>query len=430
MADTFFVGLRASDDVVSNERPESWREGVLRLFPNGSAPLTALTALMPSSRVDDPHYHWWTETLAGQRTAVTNIYSDADLGTAYVSGGVAGDVLYVKIPVTYVDEFRAGHQVLLRDASDETVDVTSKVNSVTKNGANSVLVVTLLEDDDNSSSGDLSDCDTALIIGSMNPEGGTRPDAIGQSPSEFENVTQIWRNPLDLTRTRLRTRLRTGDSYKRAKMKTLEDHSIEIEKSLLFGTFFNGTGVNGKPERTTRGLKSWCVAHGTTGNYTTDTDYSGSTWLQGGVDWLDVQLETIFRYGSNERLAFCGSGALLGIQRLVRNVGAYNISVREAAFGIEVLEWITPFGRVMFRTHPLFSFEATNRRSMLLFEPANLSWRYVDDTTFMPDKLFQMGGGTGYDGKQEEFLTEAGLEIYFPTTTGWLNGFNSDNELS
>ena len=57
MSMTGFLGLRASDDFVSNERPTSWRENILYLYPNGMAPLTALTAMMPTETVDDPQFN-------------------------------------------------------------------------------------------------------------------------------------------------------------------------------------------------------------------------------------------------------------------------------------------------------------------------------------------------------------------------------------
>jgi len=429
MADQYFVGLRAIDDLTSNEREESWRSGILRLFPNGMAPLTAITALLPTRKVPDAHYHWWTKTLTTQRSAVTNIFLDSALSSAYVSGGVSGDVLYVNIPVAGLGMFRQGHQVLLRDASDYTVDVVAKVDAVVSNGASSYLVVTLLEDDDNSASNDLSNADSILIIGNMNPMGGSRPEAINQTPTEFENYTQIFRNSLDLSRTLMETRLRTEDAYLEAKRDALEQHSIEMEKALIWGVNSLGTGENGKPEYTTRGLLSFIKEYGTIQDYETDpaTAWDGTTWIAGGVEWLNEHLEEIFRYGGTERLALCGSGALLGIQRLVLNAGSYNIAYREAAFGIQVVEWTTPFGMITLKTHPLFSYEETNRHSMMIVDPTKLEWAYITDTTFFPDESYMKGGNLGIDGKQEEYLTEGGLEVHHPETMGYLNGIGKDN---
>jgi hypothetical protein len=440
MASEYFVGLRATDDLVSNEDPGAWRAGIMRLFPNGMAPLTGLTALLKSEAVPNAHFHWWDKELTSQRSVVTNIYTDSGMATAYVSGGVASDPLFVKIPVAGTSMFRAGQLVLLRDASNANIDCVAKVLAVAVNGANSKLSVLLLQDDDGDSANGnyLATADVVLVIGNSNPMGGTRPEAIAQAPVERENYTQIWRDSLDLARTLMKTKLRTENAYTESKRDALEQHSIGIEKSLIWGVLSSRIGENGKREYTTRGLMSWLrgtaaeIAAGDSGvvaDYTTDTgaDYSLKTWLAGGEQWLDERLESIFRFGSAERLAFCGSGVLLAIQRLVKNKANFNITAKTTLWGSNVREWVTPFGQITMKTHPLFSYEATNRNMMMLFEPRNLTWRTIDDTHFMPDVAYGKGGGTGYDGKQEEYLTEAGFEVHHPKTGGILTGFGTTN---
>ena len=429
MADQYFCGLRGTGDLADNERPENWRAGILRLFPNGDMPLTALTSLMKSSKTDDPHFHWWTKTLTTQRATITGVYTDQVLSTAYVSGGAAGDTLYVKMSEDDTKYFRAGHQVLLRDADHYDVDCAAKVTGVVANGSSSYVAVKLLEADDNGASTDLSDADTMLIIGNINPQGGTRPDAITQSPTEHSNYTQIFRNSLDLTRTLRETKLRTEDAYKEAKRDCLEQHGIEMEKAFLWGVQSTGVGSNGKPEYTTQGLIPFIKAAGTVEDFSldTDSDYDGKTWIQAGEQWIDEHLEEIFRYGASEKLAFCGSGALLGIQRLIKSGASYQISLREAAYGIKVVEWVTPFGAILLKRHPLFSYEATNRNSMVIFEPAEIEYRYITDTTYMKDSSYMQGGGSGIDGVQEEYLTEAGLEFHHGEKAGYLNGIGEDN---
>ena len=413
-------------DWATDERPMNWRQGILRLYPNGSAPLTAILSKMGEERVDDPQFHWWTKTLAAQRGTVTGIYTNAALTTALAVAGTSGQTLYVKMSEANADEFRSGHQVLLRDASDLTVDVNAKVNGVVKNGANSYLTVKLLEADDNSSNNDLTDCDSILIIGNINPEGGSLPSAIAYDPTKWYNYTQIFRTSLDITRTARRTRLRTADSYKEAKREALELHSIEMEKAFLWGIRTENTGANGKPERTTWGLIP-AIRDGASDNvvdYTTDSDYSGETWVAKGKEWLDEKLEQIFRYGSMEKLAFAGSGALLGIQRLAENNSTIQIKSRQMDFGIKVTEWITVFGSIFIKTHPLFSYEATDRNSMVVFEPAMLKYKYIDDTKFLKNRQ-----DTGEDGSKDEYLTECGLEYHHPTKFGFFSGMNTDNTL-
>lgn len=432
MADTYFVGLRGTADLVSNEREQMWRAGILRIFPNGMAPLTGLTALMSSEGLTDPVWNWWTKTLTTQRATVTGVYLDAGLGTAYSTPGtygLTGATLYVKMSAADSAYFRAGHQVLLRDASDPTVDVNAKVLGVTVNGASSYITVRLLEADDNSSLGNLTNCDVALIVGNINPQGGMRPEAITQGPTQFYNYAQIFRNSLDMSRTLMKTKLRTVNAYMEAKRDALEQHSIEMEKAFWWSIKTAGTGSNGKPEYTTDGIMANIKTYGINVDYTTETAsaYDGKTWLEAGRDWFDEHLEEMFRYGSQERLAFCGSGALLGIQRLVNELGFYTISAQTTSFGMKVLNWETPFGSVTFKTHPLFSYEATTRNMMVFIEPKNLRYRYIDDTFFKADNTDRQGGGTGKDGKEEEYLTEAGLEMLHPHTCMIMNGVGQDN---
>ena len=122
-----FFGMRGTGDWVTDQRPKSWREAILKLYPNGSAPLTAILSKMKSSSVDDPEFNWWTKTLSTQRSTITGVYTNSGLSTSYVSGGSTGDTLYIKIATADVKMYRTGHQVLLRDASDYTVDVNAKI---------------------------------------------------------------------------------------------------------------------------------------------------------------------------------------------------------------------------------------------------------------------------------------------------------------
>lgn len=417
-----FLGMRGNGDWATDQRPKNWREAILYQYPNGTAPLTAMLAMLKNQSTDDPEFNWWTKTLPSQGGAVAGVYTDALMGTAYVSGGALGDTLYVKLAEAVASEIRAGHQVLLRDASNLDVDVNAKVTAVTKNGASSQVVVKLLEADDNSATNDLSNCDTILVVGNINAEGAVMPDAIAYDPVKYTNYTQIFRTALSLTRTAQKTRLRTGDQYREAKREALELHSIEMEKAFLYGIATEGTGSNGKPERTTGGLIQSAKTYGVNANFVTDSDYSGDTWLASGEAWLDAKLEELFRYGSTEKMAFAGSGALLGINRLAKFGGQLQIMPSTKSYGINVMEWITPFGTLFIKTHPLFSQQAATRNAMVIFEPKNLVERPLDNTEFI-----DRSSSSTKDGTDEEYLTETGLEYHHPSEFGWFTGLNQDN---
>lgn len=437
--DTGFFGQRGTADWSDAAfRPKDWRETVLFLYPNGETPLTALTALMKSERCSDPEYYWFTKGLPTQGGAITNVFTDTGLSAAYTTGGSAGDTLYVQMAAVRIAEIRVGHQVLLRDASDELNDTNAKVTVRVVNGSDSYVGVKLLEDDPTTTG--IAGCDTLLIIGNINSEGAGMPDAIQYDPVKFYNKTQIFRNSLDITRTARKTKLRTYEQYKEAKREALQLHALELEKAYLWGIMTENTGTNGKPERTTQGLINWVrssTALGSTvSNYSLDDSYSteagtgGKTWLAGAGDWMDVILEHIFRYGGDERMAFCGSGVILALNKFVKaqSSSKFEINTKTGAYGIKVTTWVTPFGEIHFKRHPLFSYEATNRNSCVIFDPKDIMYRFIDDTTFYgQDEKKVSTSGNRLDGTKEEYLTEAGLEFHHPAKTAYLTGFGSDN---
>jgi len=433
-----FLGMRGTGDWVANQRPESWRQQILYLYPNGMAPLTAILSMMGSKKVDDPRFHWWTQEQTAVSGAVNAIATLADMSVAYAGGGAAGDTIFVQVAAAIGMRIRQGHQILLRDASDYSVDVVGKVTNVVHGGVWAVLAVKLLEGDDNSVNGnDLQDCDNFKIIGNINPEGGEMPDAIALNPTEVYNYTQIFRTPLSITRTAKMTTLRTGDAYQKMKAEALEMHSWEMELAFLWGIRTQNIGDNGKPERTTGGVIPGIreLAPANCDDYTLNANYAGLAWnaAGGGGTWLRAMLEQIFRYGAEEKLCLCGSGALLGIEALAMAEGQMNLSTGQKAYGMSIREWQTPFGSIYMKTHPLFSHDVTTRNLMVIIEPKELEYKYITDTTFYGEgSATQHPSGYGarrIDGTNEEFLTECGLEFGLPQKCAVLNGVGLDNNL-
>lgn len=434
--DPYGMGVRGNLTWATGERPQSYREGILYMFPNGMAPLTALLSRLPKEKVDDYQFHWFQKNLPEQGGAVTNVYDDAAMTTAYAADtdAAAGTTVYIKVAEAVAKEFRPLHLALLRDESEYTNDVHGKVTNVNINGANSQIAVQLLEADGGTGrASDLSDCDRIDVYGDLNPQGGTLPTPISYRPEKLTNYTQIFRQPFITTRTAAATRLRTGNSKLELKRESLELHSIQMEKSLIFGIPTENVGENAEPETTTAGLIYMIntFASGNIWDYTQETAarFASKSWDEAGELWLETRLEEIFRYGRQEKLAYCGSGALLGIQQLAKLYGTIQISVGQAAFGIAVVRWITPFGTLILKTHPLFSQKAVDRNRMIIFEPENLKTRNILDTTHLKDASEKKTNEVGFDGTTEEFMTEMGVEFHHPLSFGMLNGVGLDNSI-
>ena len=431
-----FLGMRGTGDWVTDQRPMNWRQQILKLYPNGMAPLTAILSMMGGKKVDDPQFHWWTQEQTTVGGTVNGICTDAAFTAVYAGGGAAGDTVFVSVSVALGLRIREGHQILLRDNDDWRVDTVGKVTNVNRGGLATILAVRLLEADVATAAPvhDLQNSDSFKIIGNINPEGGEMPDAIALNPTKVYNLTQIMRTALSSTRTALETTLRTGDDYQKAKAEALEMHSWEMELAFLWGIMTENIGDNGKPERTTRGVINFIrqYAPANCDDYTLNATYAGQTWAAGGETWLKTILEQIFRYGSNQKLCLCGSGFLLGIDALAMQSGQINIAPGQKFYGMEIDEWRTPFGSIKMKTHPLFSYDATTRNMGILLEPKELGYRYITDTTFFGENASGKTHPAGYgqrrvDGLNEEYLTEAGLEFGLPQKCAVLNGVGLAN---
>lgn len=425
-----FLGMRGTGNWVANQRPENWREMILYLYPNGKVPLTAMLAMLKSESTNDPKYNWWTKTLPKQLADVTGIYTNTGLSVAYTGAPLAtsGTILYVKMSAVQASEFRDGHTVILTKKGDHAFDTFGSVEVRVINGADSYLGVRLEEAD----TANLSTANFVYIVGNANAEGAEIPDSVAYDPVQYTNVTQIFRTPLSLTRTAIKTKLRTGDAYQEAKREALELHAIEMEKSFLMSKMTERV-VNGKPRRTTMGMIPFIEAYAPAENinaYTANVDYTGDTWLQGGETWMDERLEQIFRFGNSEKMAFCGTGALRGLNRLAKQTGELQLRVMDAAYGMKVVEWVTPTGTVYLKTHPLFSYNPQYNNSIVMFDLDKLGYRYIDDTFFKADKSDRENTNNSRDGKEEEFLTECGFEADHPETMGILHGVGLDNTLT
>ena len=434
-----FLGMLGSGDWATDQRPKAWREMIQFLYPNGAVTLTGLTSKMGSEKVSDPEFNWWTESLEREGGAVSNMYAESTLTTAYVYAthqatiGIAGGQVYAKVALAVAKQFVVGDVVMLRDTDRPNVDVRGEVFSIDYNADNSKISILLHESDDNdttAASFNIATVDTILNIGDINAEGGEIPDSLHYLPVKITNFTQIFRRSLNITRTNLELKLRTDEQYQELKRQTLLYHGISMERAFLWGLAFEGTGANSLPKRTSRGIIT-DIRTNASANVSHYPDASGFTtknWRAGGKDWLDEKFEVGFREGDDEKLAFCGSTWLMGLNQLAEQYGQINLTPATAEYGLRVIKWITPFGEINLKTHPLMTHEPTMRDMMVAFEPRRLKYRFVTDTTYYPDinRDKKLAGHGKIDGIKEEYLTECGLEYHHPSTGLVLTGGGSD----
>jgi len=256
------IGLRDTSNFVVDQRPKNWRAGVLMLYPNGDTPLFGLTAAMRSEAADDPEYSWWEKAMDDRRVVLS-----ADITNVATTIGVtAGAQTFKQGDVLRVEE----HGELVRVSADPSSDTSlTVVRGVAGTTAAAVTVA--------------SENPHLIEAGSAYEEASLAPTGINYDPVKKYNYMQIFRNTLEVSRTAMKTRLRTGDAVKEAKRECLEYHSAAIERALWFGSRHEGT-LNGKPHRYTGGVLSFIPAGNT-------EDYSANTL---SIDELEELMYNIF----------------------------------------------------------------------------------------------------------------------------------------
>jgi hypothetical protein len=391
-------GLRDTTNFVNDQRPKNWREGIMLLYPNGTAPLFALSSMMKSAGSDDPEYNWWEKDLAARTLLLTTTITAGTTSLAFSGGGAKfykeGDLFFVP-----------GTAEIVQVSQDPVSDTAL---SVLRGAAGSTAAaVTLTVTGENP---------MFTHIGSAYEEGSLSPTGIGYDPTKLYNYTQIFRDSLEATRTAMKTRLRTGDSVKEAKRECLETHSIGIERAFWFGKRSESV-KNGKPIRTTGGVLSQIPA----GNVLTPASAVNGLEMQE----LEVMMASIFAKGSSEKMVFSGNLFMLGIQQAIRKNTAYQFMSGQKEFGMNVSRLVSPFGELILKTHPQFNqmpggtsgttpgpYYGVNSWGFVL-DMANIRYRYVngDDTRYEAELQQQ-----GMDGKKSGYLTECGLQLEHAST--------------
>lgn len=391
------LGIRGTGSFVTDERPKNWREMILRLYPNGAATLTALLALLESESTDDPEYNWWEKGMPTREVAVNGVQTACDTVIEIT------DADGTTVLTTFF--FKKG-DVLVNQTTKEHVRVTADQSSA--------VSVTVSRAFGETVAAAMADNQLLRLIGNAIEEGATCPSAINFDPTKKFNYTQIFRSPLEITRTAKKTRLRSEDAYRKAKADALEKESLDIEESFMWGERAEITGPGGQPLRATRGVVRF-IEVDAAGN-----DNTASAGTLNETELLSY-LEVYFRFGSVEKLTLAGSTALNVLTQIAKGGTTVNSdNGTEIVYGIRLKRYITAFGDLLVKQHPLFNLYTNWRQTMVVLDLKNLRYRYIDDLAFLKDRQDPCA-----DSKKDEFLAECGLELHHAQTFGIIRGIAS-----
>jgi len=375
-------GMFGTGNWAADQRPKNFREMILRLFPDSPAIFTAFLGKLPDESTDDPEFAWFEQGLPELRLVAAAAFTNSATTIT-----IQGQDSYKNV--------RPGLALL----NERTLEVMWVTNSAPIDATTSQVTV-VRGKGSTAAAGNAGD--GLLILGSHHPEGDGVPKALHLNPVKYYNYCQIFRDSLHLTRTAEKVNLRTGPDYQKKKRDLSEQHAIRMEQSFLFGTGVEEVNAsNGMPERTTKGFIRFVATN----------IFDWNSGVSSTV--IDDACEQIFRTGSSTKLVLAGSTFLNTVNKALKKESTYMINQGESVYGVKLTEYVTPFGTLMMKMHPLLSQNPTFRSWGLVIDTKNVRYRYLRgrDTQYLKDRQ-----NPGDDVILDELLTEAGLEVNLEQT--------------
>ena len=421
------TGNRNAADVLEEKRQTLFRQEPLK-----GASLIKMVQMLPKSSTNNAVFQWAEERFPARNGAVTDVYTDAGLSSAYSSGQNAGTAVYIKMAEDNAKQIIPSQQLLIssESSSADGYDVTVDVKNVSLAGSSSFITAVLLVNDSNNalSSATLS----WRISGNAQSEMSGLPGNVSEDPTWYENCTQIFRGAVRISGTQLASKsVFTESKYKSMKRQAFGQMMMDMQRSCIFG-IFNKTSVgeNGMPRRFTRGIKSALETYESdnvikcTSWTKTGVTTSSKTWLEYGYDLLDDVMNRTSIYSSGPKKVLCGDLVMSAVSALVRDAGEIQLTPDfEDEFGINVNRLRGMRTTLDFIEDPLFTTDDRLRRSALIFQPQLFEYRHIEgrDVRFVPAK--ELSGQDQIDGIEEGWIAECGLEWKNLSHCAWLDGF-------
>lgn len=389
-------GMRGSGEFSSDFRPKNYRELFTLLEPNGNAPLNAMLSMGSSESTDDPEYKNFRDELPDRVLTVNGAVASTSTTSITID---AGDD----------NKFAINGSIIINQTTGEVMHATADTTATTLTVARNI----------GGTSHQIADNAVLFIAGYAAAEGASSPTAISFDASVVSNYTQIFRTAFQVSNTLSSTFLRTGDKMDESMTKALKLHMSDIERAMFFGYKHESNGSSSAPTRYTGGLiNSLTNVVDITTSYASYGGSGAGKMTEEGFD--DLLISTIFKYGSNQKIAFVGETVANQLQQMGKD--RWKPTVVESTYGVNLIRYTTFAGDLMVHLHPQFRQLAHMKNAMVIVDFPYLSYRYLEgrDTQLLENRQ-----SPDADSVKHEYLTECGLELLQDKVHAYIKGWNS-----
>jgi len=375
----------------------SFAAQILRRFPNGSAPMFALTSQSGRSKAKSSTHGYFSKTMT--------------FITATLAAGVLIGATNIVVPTTV--GMVAG-MVLYNVRTLENVRVTAVVDATN---------ITVTRAFGRVAAAAMNIGDKLLHVGTAFEEGSQRPAARRLTTEYVSNFTQIFRNAWALTDTARASYAEMGISnIAENKQDCTMFHSMDIESAIIWGQAkMDTTGAT--PMHSTQGvldaIEQYCPENSNAAAATTS------------YDQLVSLVEPAFKYSVNvgnpkERIAFGDSLAIKVLNQIGRANGQITMTNSETKFGMKYTSFQFYKGTINLVEHPLMNGLGLTGQ-LLVMDMAALKLAYMDGRDTVPESYGTgaTGSSTGVDAVGGSLTTECAVELISPFSCAYITGLTA-----
>jgi hypothetical protein len=375
---TLVTGQRTTLSGNQDNRRVDMADKILLLEPDAS-PLTVITKKIRKKRTGNPLFKWQEDELDPRFDRINN-------GAGYLSTDtvlIVDNAAYFA-PLTNVYVPRTGEQIRV-----DSVDTTAGTITVTRAIGSTAAA--------------LLDNDQLLLANTAQPEGDVPLTPRTRNTTTLSNYTQIFRRTWAATGTGMASDYEADDDWAYQSGKQGIEHAKNLEYAFMVGRPSESTGATGVL-RTTGGFKHFV---------STNAADAGGTFTEAE---FFTALRPAFRYGSKEKWGLASMLVVDVLNGFPR--GKLEMRQSDNKFGLNIVQYVSPHGVLNVVTHYLLE-EDTLGGQMWIVDTDTMAYRYMDGRDSHINKEVQPNGT---DGRQDEWLTECGLQFGQEKRHGFVYG--------
>lgn len=238
------------------------------------------------------------------------------------------------------------------------------------------------------------------IIGSrVNEYGGVR-GGMRNAEVAMENYLNIFSDSVASTgRFQAGKNWTDGVDHASLVAQRIEELKLQIERYFLFAPV-KGYATSGNYRVT------W--GHGFLGRIQSNVNSYSPTLDE---DLFDDHLKEVFAKGGSRKLHMCGSNQLVEINKFVKTRYELNPNPVTNIYGVNLKEYVTPFGIVDILWNPMLDGKFANYGFTIDVEKIRLRYMANDDKGSRAFRIEEDVETPGVDGKSDKLLSDVGIEI-------------------